>query len=362
MSENVAMKTKIKFQLKLLILCLGLTSLSVACAAGFGVSGEQSSATTNTNSGNPISRLLSQNQAVFGANSSNNTEAPAVLPPAPQKNADGRKTASAGGAANMLGNSAVSRQAFIQTLHNTMPLSPQQIKTLRYLFDQSQRAADAYPGTPPRPTSTTVLVNLSPGATPPVIRLRSGYVTSLVFLDSTGQPWPIVAYDLGNPKAFNIEPNQPNGKSDTLLVEALRTYRAGNLAVMLKGQNTPIMLTLMPGQRAVDYRVDLRVPGLGPNAKSDMSGLPSTGNQQLINFLDGVPPNGAKALQVAGGQAEAWLFGGKLYLRTRLTVVSPSWTSSMSSPDGTHVYELMKTPVVLASQRGVVTQLTMKGL
>ena len=115
-----------------------------------------------------------------------------------------------------------------------------------------------------------------------MIRLRAGYVTSLVFLDSTGEPWPIQAYDLGNPKSFNIRWDQ---KGNTLMVQAMDTYQAGNLAVMLKDHNTPVMITLMPGQQEVDYRVDLRLPGLGPNAAPSVTGLPDTGNSQLLSFL-----------------------------------------------------------------------------
>ncbi|WP_306686756.1 DotH/IcmK family type IV secretion protein [Candidatus Coxiella mudrowiae] len=48
-----------------------------------------------------------------------------------------------------------------------------------------------------------MIVNLSPGATPPIIRLSSGFVTSLVFLDSKGAPWRIQACDLGDPNSFN---------------------------------------------------------------------------------------------------------------------------------------------------------------
>ena len=145
-------------------------------------------------------------------------------------------------------------------------------------------------------------------------------------------------------------------------MQALDAYKQGNIAVMLKGLSTPVMVTLMPGQRAVDYRVDLRVPGLGPNAKTDVNGLPSTGNPQLINFLDGVPPSKAQQVTLVGGDGEAWVYGGKLFIRTRMTVLSPSWMSTMSSPDGTHVYEMMETPVILASQRGQTVQLSVKGL
>ena len=117
----------------------------------------------------------------------------------------------------------------------------------------------------------------------------------------------------------------------------------------------------MPGQRAVDYRVDMRVPGLGPNASPTMSSLPESANPQLLNFLNGIPPNAAKALTVDGGPGQAWLLGDHIYLRTELTVLSPSWIASMSSPDGTHVYEITKAPIVLASYRGKVVQLTVQG-
>lgn len=264
--------------------------------------------------------------------------------------------------ANAFGRTANGRAAFTQMVRNLMPLEPGQITTLRNMFDQSQRAVAAYPGVPPKPTSSSVLVNMSPGAAPPVIRLRAGYVTSMVFLDSTGQPWPVTGYDLGNPKAFNIQPSAPDGKSNTLIVQALDHYEEGNLAVMLKDENTPVMLTLMPGQRAVDYRVDLRMPGVGPNGLVSMSGLPQAENPVLLNFLDGVPPSGAKLLDIEGAPAQAWFYEGHLFLRTRVTVLSPGWIANMNSPDGTHVYELAKTPVVLASQRGQMIQLSIKGL
>lgn len=259
-----------------------------------------------------------------------------------------------------IGDTEVSREAFAATIRNLMPLSPDQIRALRYIFDQSQRAASTEPGSfPPKPTSSAVIVNLSPGATPPVVRLRAGFVTSLVFLDSTGEPWPIVAYDLGNPKSFNIQWDQ---KSNTLMVQALDSYQTGNLAVMLKDQNTPVMLTLLPGQQQVDYRVDLRVPGLGPNASAIVEDMPGAENPKLLDFLNGTPPEGSQLLRVSGVGCQAWLSNNHLYLRTRLTVLSPGWLATMSSPDGTHVYQLVKTPVVLASSRGKIIQLRIEGL
>jgi intracellular multiplication protein IcmK len=255
----------------------------------------------------------------------------------------------------------VSEEAFATMSHQMMPLTPEQIKTLHYLFDQTQKATADYPGIPPKPTSTSLVVNLSPGASPPIVRLQRGYVTSLVFVDATGAPWPIQMYDIGDQKSFNV---QWNNKGNTLMVQALTQYTSGNLAVVLKGLNTPIMITLMPGQHAVDYRVDLRVPSLGPNANPALSGLPAVESPALMNVLDGIPPHGAQALIVegAGQSCQAWLVNGKVYLRTRMSILSPAFISTMSSPDGTHAYEIQATPIVLALSRGQTIKLTIKGL
>ena len=212
-----------------------------------------------------------------------------------------------------------------------MPLSPDQIKSLRKLFDEPQKATATYPGVPPKPTSSSIIVSLAPGSTPPVIRLRSGYVTSLVFLDSSGQPWPIVAYDLGNPDSFNLQPTTPDGKSNTVLIQAKSTYQRGNLAVYVKRSKYTSDVDFNAWtKKQLIYRGDLRIPGFGPNAKALGDNSPLSSDPVLVNFLDGVPPQGAKTMQVVGGQGQAWVYGKHLYLRTGMTLLSPSWTSSVS--------------------------------
>lgn len=252
-------------------------------------------------------------------------------------------------------------QAFSETADNLLPLTPDQIRTLHGIFNNTQRAVGEVTGIPPRPTSTSKMVNLSPGATPPIIRLSAGFVSSLVFLDGTGAPWPIESYDLGDPRSYNI---QWDRKSNMLLVQAITEYKTGNLAIMLRGLNTPVMITLLPGQRAVDYRVDLRIPGMGPNATPSAMPeiLPGASNPILLDVLNGIPPQGSRALKIVGRDCTVWLLNGKIYLRTRLTVLSPGWISTLSSADGMRAYEMQQTPVILASENGKMVRLTIQGL
>jgi len=250
--------------------------------------------------------------------------------------------------------------AFNALLKQNMPLAPSQVVELHQQIDIAQRAAAIPPNIPPKPVSTTLMINLAPGTTPPAVRLAQGYVSSLVFVDSTGSPWPIAAFDIGNPKAVSI---QWDGKSNILIIQAVLPYTDGDIVVRLVGLPTPVTLELVSGQRVVDFRADIHVSGIGPNAKDLPVGtpLPESANQLLLGVLDGVAPAGSKSLTVTGADCGAWLLGEKIYLRTRLTVLSPGWMGKMVSPDGMHAYELPKTSSVLVSRFGEPAELKIEG-
>lgn len=271
------------------------------------------------------------------------------------------ETTSATTAPHVSENELIDSMAFDNLSQQLFPLSPEEVVRVKQMYDSAEYAKASPAGVPPKPTATSQFVNLSPGSTPPVIRLSQGFVSSLVFLDSTGAPWPISAYDLGDPSSFNI---QWDKTSNTLMIQSSKLYTYGNLAVRLRGLNTPVMLTLIPGQKAVDYRVDLRVQGYGPNAKSMPmeEGLPPSASNILLHVLDGVPPDGSSRLVVSGGDARAWMIRDKMYVRTTLTILSPGWLGSMTSADGMHAYEMQKSPVLLVSWHGKVMQLKVEGL
>ena len=184
----------------------------------------------------------------------------------------------------------------------------------------------------------------------------------MVFLDSTGQPWPVLDYDIGNPNGFNIK---WDSKTNTLFMQSLKDHINGNMAVRLVTMPTPVMISLVTGQKDVDYRIDIQVPGQGPNATAPVmdNPIPTAGASQiLMSALDGVPPAGSIELNVAKEYGRAWIFGGKLIFRTKLTLLSPAWSASVSGPDGTRVYELMQTPLILASKNGKTIKIELTGL
>lgn len=250
------------------------------------------------------------------------------------------------------------QEAFNSLTSQSMPMTPDQIRRLKQMLAVTQMASASPVGTPPKPTLSTQMVSLAPGAVPPVIRLQQGFVTSIVFVDDTGADWPIDSYDLGNSQAFNV---QWEANSNTMMIQAMSMYTYGNLAVKLKGLSTPVMLTLVPGQQIVDYRVDLRIQKTGPNANPIITiQQPGAANDLLLGVLDGVAPQGAKILNVSGGDCQAWSYQHKMYVRTRLNVLSPSWIGKMTSPDGTNAYVMEESPTLLVSKNGQPVELNIE--
>jgi intracellular multiplication protein IcmK len=256
---------------------------------------------------------------------------------------------------------SVRDEAFAELLNKRFPLTPEQTKQLHLEYVKNMEAINSSATVPPQPVSSTMHVDLSPGAGLPVIRLSPGFVSSLVFVDSTGKPWPVADYSLGNPTDFNI---QWDSKTNALFVQNLKDRVTGNLAIRLANLETPIMLSLVTGQREIDYRVDLQVPGRGPNALipiMDNTVAPAT-NSLLLSLLDGIPPVGSIEVGVSDGHGKAWLFNNRLFFRTKLMLLSPAWTATVSSGDGTRVYELVQTPLLIASKDGRTINILLSGL
>jgi len=253
-------------------------------------------------------------------------------------------------------------EAFEGLLEEALPLSPDQITKMHKFYDLALQAKATPSSSPPTPHFSSMPVKLEPGSQAPVIRLSAGFVSTLLFVDRTGAPWPITAYSLGDPNNFNI---QWDTQSNTMFIQSTKKYVHANMAVRLVGLNTPVMLTLVSGQKDVDFRVDLQLQARGPEAFPAVvnnKSYSSDVNADMINMLDGVPPKGSLKLNVSGDFAQAWLYNEKIYYRSKITLLSPAWMATVSSPDGTHVYEIMPTPYLLASKDGQTINIKLTGL
>lgn len=249
------------------------------------------------------------------------------------------------------------QSTFERAYEGLVPLGPNEVRDTMSRYERTQRASVPPSTGQPRGQVRIKTLSLEPGSEPPTINISSGYVTTITILDATGEPWPILDLGIGG----NFEVSKTGGGNHVIRVMPLTRFGYGNLSVLLQDLSTPIIFKLASGGATVDYRFDARVPRLGPNAKLsliDKKNRLQAGSAEIMGFLDNAPPPEAKRVRINGADSRtmAWTVDRRMFVRTPLTMLSPSWDSSVSSADGTTVYELTETPVLIMSDNGVLVR------
>lgn len=255
---------------------------------------------------------------------------------------------------------------FGEVLTNQIPLSPPQVREINRSADAVKRARAARPDIMPQPVSTSMPVSFAPGKASHVVRLAANMVTNLVFTDITGAVWLIDDVIIGDKTAFGIPDEIKKRNTNILPIFVLEEYGATNMTVILRGAPAPLVFTLVTGQHEVDYRLDVMAQGRGPNAKAlviaDNVGEGAIVSSNLISILDGLPPSGSISLKSSHGEVQAWSIGQRTFVRTRMNLLSPRTLNTASSADGTRVYEIVQTPVIMVMSNGKVQNVSLSGM
>lgn len=262
---------------------------------------------------------------------------------------------------------------FESSRRQILPVDPEQIFELRKGFEKAEKAK--IEGVQPKVFSGTRNISIRPGGQQPKITLTKGYVSSIIFQDATGAPWPIDSARVGDDSLYSVpfenksEPDGGvNGPRNLLTIVPLLASGSSNLVVILEGQDVPIILLLQSTlptskQRKTDTLVAFRVDERGPNAEAPVVGgaVDPVVNSDLLRFLDGTPPNGAKMLETIPELPDfnLWSYSGKNYVVTRNTLLWPAWTSSARS-NKLYVYEVQPVHSLLVLANGQRKTLNVK--
>ncbi len=246
------------------------------------------------------------------------------------------------------------KKAYDSAINSLFALHPDEIRRLLERSDEQKQAVEVPIYSNPTPESSFVTISLDPGEKPLEVKTAIGHVTTMSMVDATGQPWPIKDLTW----AGNFEVLQPEDGSNMLRITPLSEFAQGNVSMRMVGLNPPIIMTFKADRQNVHVRLDVQVPEIGPNGVAPLinSNLTTStaGNAQLASVLEGVVPSKAKKMTLSGvdGRTSAYDVGGTMYVRTPYTLLSPAWNSSVRSADGTNVYSLASTPVLILSDKG----------
>jgi len=259
-----------------------------------------------------------------------------------------------------------------------LPLTPDMVRELGRRYGEIQREQERAVTQWAMPVTRRINVAFTPGEPTNIVQTVKGYPSALSFFDSTGEPWPILWNSNSNPAGVPGGSNCNSGTntsgpavaatgfhvctpvkgSNVLQITPMSLEPRGGLLVTLEGAPKPIAIMLIGGGKKYDADVSVHVAHAGPMAKPSIRpqiSAPETGSSLIMAMLDGVPPAEAVPLVVSGVSPDdlrAWKMGDTVYLRTRMTLISPEWQTSEHGEGGLSVYSVPATPVVLLSAHG----------
>lgn len=265
---------------------------------------------------------------------------------------------------------AEAQRLYEQAKRNLLPLTPRQIRDFRAARDDAQAAKSG--GPPPALGNREVPIEVLPGMRAPVVRLSPPFVTSVVFVDATGAPWPVSSVDGANANdglfsvSWDAERKVP--PHNLLTVRPLENHVSGNVVVTLQGFDVPISLLLDADAenahglhpQEIDGLLTLKLLQRGPAAKVAAVGpQPQPAMSPLLDkFLYGIPPEGAAAVALAPAIGQAWIYEDRLYYRTDQSLRWPAWSAQANAPGGTAVYEMPHVPLLMLSIDGETVNVT----
>lgn len=271
---------------------------------------------------------------------------------------------STGGASSRSGRSG-NQQEMMSTKQALMEgirpgnLSPEDIREALSARDEMSASLNT-PVINAVPQITSQTISLSPGDATPVVRVAPGRPTYIVFEDITGAPWPLEYPPINHSgsKRFYV-----SGFEDKpfVTIQPLVTYGNGDVGVILKDLPVPVALVLANAEPSsadkvykYDSRVNIRIPRRGPlapvNTITTVNKI-ALSDPELQSLLDGIPPKDASKLKTDNKRVSVWRRADKLYVRSVLESRT-QFSKTLSSADGTHVYEMEISPFITMMEQG----------
>jgi intracellular multiplication protein IcmK len=244
--------------------------------------------------------------------------------------------------------------------------TPEEILQIKKIWQDVNNAKGRPIGDQPRPVITTVSIDLSPGSTPPVVRVSNQTGSIMVFLDATGKEWPIAHVVNMSQDTIDAQDKPIEGSAGNSLFAKIKRYGAsGNIGVFLKDLSTPIIITMLSGQKDVDYRVDFRVPARIRPSTSDQPGAVAAVSKtewddRLSNALMAITPAGCKAQNTSSPDVMVWACEkSQSIIRSKGVLLSPAPLNGrkLVASDSTKAYLIPSSPVLSMLMNGITASI-----
>jgi hypothetical protein len=244
-------------------------------------------------------------------------------------------------------------------------ITPPELIRLTRRLQEIKYKAEVEPLRKVQSLSSTFELDVDGGSTIQEIKLIPGYLTTIEFFDTAGNPWPIVDQSIGS-KIFTV--TRPETAPHTFRILVDQDFKQTNLSYLLDSIPTSFRFILSAtdetnGKEVRPYhdRVRITVPLVSRAMKEGLSNLKVAAvpvrNSDLTMFLEiseYESVDGAIVVPVIDGSAQVWIYDGSMYVRTRYkSLMFPQSKQEATSGSGIKVYRLDDIrPLLIFSDNG----------
>lgn len=253
----------------------------------------------------------------------------------------------------------VRERTFDAAIETIYPLTPGQVQDLIEFKELDDEAI--YSERIPRLVSESRKLIIEPGSEVPKLSLVPGYISSIIFVDANGEPWPITSFTPRSTSLFRFEKLEGLEPGNMLTLQAMRKIANGSIAITLKDKDVPIVIQLGTPRSGDAYNSDsviaYHIQSMGPNYSATIKGEQplSPLHNDMLAFLNNTPPQAAIAvtLQPELPNTKIWRFGDNFYLRTKHSPRWPAWSPQIArGSSGIRVYKMLPTHSLILSVNG----------
>lgn len=246
-------------------------------------------------------------------------------------------------------------------------LTPEDITNIRRIIMDEKRAKlmPLKEHFQAKPINRRIVIDLSPNASPNIIRLGYNQGASITFSDANGKEWPMLNFTNFTPSIMKV--NRPVESASLLTIEPAETSGTGNFAAFLKspsGEVQPVAFAVLLEQAEADYVVQAIMPMI-LSMSGQASIYPAAKSESLELALLGIQPTpDAISLIANDSRVQAWKIKNigadkkqrpySMLLRSKSPILSPAPLSGkkLESRDGTRAYEIPYSPIITILSEG----------
>lgn len=172
-----------------------------------------------------------------------------------------------------------------------------------------------------------------------IIEGSIGEPTTLVFLDQSGAPWPIVKADDGKSERIVATTEKEFENTNRVSLQLLDNFVEGNILVHLVDYGVPVVIRVVANPTKTTPYATIRVHRMGPNSIRNFSSsgpMDISSCRDVYELLENGNVQKGKRQKLSGISGDVFVTDDTTYIRSKYRLVFPRNVCSTSDGNGNY--------------------------